>query len=534
MSETLALSAYGAHIRLADFTAAEVCRRLRETLPLETTISSGREQPSTSYAVTIVPPRMTGERFRYCVTRDGEEVFAVATEEELLTLLSQELDFAVARHSPGMLFVHAGVVAWRGVAIAVPGRSRSGKSTLIAELVRRGAIYYSDEFAVLDERGWVHPYRRPLSLRGDHIAAENLNLARDDTPRDPLPVPLIVAGDYQPLATWTPAVIGGAPAVLPLIDGTIVAREQPARTLAVAARVAATVVTLRGPRPDAGAVALEVLDLIDDALVSAALAAHDGNTIHFASDVKRVAERRFSTATRPPVSDRELVAGRHVRVTDFLAPDAHRQLLEHVLAGEKEVVESGIINQDGKGVLDYGFRRSHTIADARLEEMWSLFEDRLRALLPGVRRQLGLPWFPLGKIERQLVLHGDGGFFAPHVDTGDPAVAKRRASCVYYFHRTPRRYSGGELRLYDTWVTPTGSTPAGTYTALAPIDNSMVFFPSSAFHEVCPVRSETDAFADGRFAVTIWFWEGEWPAEILTAEAQRRGEDGALGGRTSV
>jgi Rps23 Pro-64 3,4-dihydroxylase Tpa1-like proline 4-hydroxylase len=40
-----------------------------------------------------------------------------------------------------------------------------------------------------------------------------------------------------------------------------------------------------------------------------------------------------------------------------------------------------------------------------------------------------------------------------------------------------------------------------------------VLFPSNAFHEVRPVYPETDAFADSRFAVTIWLREGAWPEQ---------------------
>ena len=141
-----------------------------------------------------------------------------------------------------------------------------------------------------------------------------------------------------------------------------------------------------------------------------------------------------------------------------------------------------------------------------------MFDGRLRAMLPVVRQQLGIPWFQLGQVERQLTAHGRGGFFVPHVDTGDARVYGRRISCVYYFHQIPKRFSGGELKLYDMWSTPTGSTGAGTYTTFEPLDNSLVFFPSDAFHEVCPVYPETDAFADSRFTVTIWFWEAEAPA----------------------
>jgi len=68
----------------------------------------------------------------------------------------------LARHR---VFVHAGVVGWKGQGIVIPGRSYSGKSTLVAELVRAGATYYSDEYAVLDTRGRVHPFIKPLELR---------------------------------------------------------------------------------------------------------------------------------------------------------------------------------------------------------------------------------------------------------------------------------------------------------------------------------------------------------------------------------
>jgi Rps23 Pro-64 3,4-dihydroxylase Tpa1-like proline 4-hydroxylase len=146
-----------------------------------------------------------------------------------------------------------------------------------------------------------------------------------------------------------------------------------------------------------------------------------------------------------------------------------------------------------------------------------LFDGSLRGMLPYVRKQLGVPWFPLGQVERQLTAHSGGGFFAPHVDTGNSLTASRRISCVYYFHRSPRRFTGGELKLYDSWVTDRGSTAAPTCTTLTPIHNSIVFFPSGEFHEVCPVRLATDAFHDSRFTITIWFREEKRPPQLGAA-----------------
>ena len=63
------------------------------------------------------------------------------------------------------IFVHAGAVEWQGRIVVIPGLSMSGKTMLTAELVRAGATYYSDEYAVLDEHGRVHPYPRQLGMR---------------------------------------------------------------------------------------------------------------------------------------------------------------------------------------------------------------------------------------------------------------------------------------------------------------------------------------------------------------------------------
>ena len=84
-----------------------------------------------------------------------------------LEVLGTRLRAYIALHAPGKIFVHAGVVGHRGRAIVLPGPSFTGKTTLVGELVRAGAAYYSDEFAVLDDNGLVHPYPKPLSIRTD-------------------------------------------------------------------------------------------------------------------------------------------------------------------------------------------------------------------------------------------------------------------------------------------------------------------------------------------------------------------------------
>ena len=47
----------------------------------------------------------------------------------------------------------------------LPGQSHKGKTTLVSELIRCGAGYMSDEYAILDVDGLVHPFERDLGVR---------------------------------------------------------------------------------------------------------------------------------------------------------------------------------------------------------------------------------------------------------------------------------------------------------------------------------------------------------------------------------
>src|SRR5579875_1975372 len=102
----------------------------------------------------------------------GVSLIAAAYKlEPVLGALESELDRRVASLAgPERIFLRAGVAGWRGRAIVVCGGPQSGTSTLVAALLRAGASYYSDQYAVLDYDGRVHPYARELWLcTGAHV-----------------------------------------------------------------------------------------------------------------------------------------------------------------------------------------------------------------------------------------------------------------------------------------------------------------------------------------------------------------------------
>jgi hypothetical protein len=109
----------------------------------------------------------TGSGSRRChrVYAGAAQVACTPDLERALHALGSHLELVVALRSTERLFVHAGVVSWRGQAIVMPGRSLTGKTTLLAALLEAGATYYSDEYAILDRQGWVWPYPRRLCLR---------------------------------------------------------------------------------------------------------------------------------------------------------------------------------------------------------------------------------------------------------------------------------------------------------------------------------------------------------------------------------
>ncbi|MGH7394773.1 MAG: hypothetical protein ACREJF_04145, partial [Candidatus Methylomirabilales bacterium] len=164
-------------------------------------------------------PRSTVRRFsllyagsaRLARTMDLDQVFES---------LESDLQGTIAEAARGRLFVHAGVVGWRGRAIVLPGRTHSGKTTLVAALVRAGATYYSDEYAVFDARGRVHPYPKPLSIRGENggqprkCPAEALGGLPGVKP---LPVGLVAGTAYQPGARWRPRLLSPGQGVLTLL-----------------------------------------------------------------------------------------------------------------------------------------------------------------------------------------------------------------------------------------------------------------------------------------------------------------------------
>jgi hypothetical protein len=179
-----------------------------------------------------------------------------------LVTLESQLRTWIAVYAPDAVFVHAGAVGHDGGAIVVPGESFSGKTTLVAELVQRGATYLSDEFAVIDREGFVHPFPKPLSIRTPGSGPVQTPAASlgGTVGNGALPMSIACVTHYVPGADWRPRQLTGGEATLALLSRTVPARMRPQECLEFLTRAVKNAVVLEGERGEAEEFAEMLLD----------------------------------------------------------------------------------------------------------------------------------------------------------------------------------------------------------------------------------------------------------------------------------
>jgi hypothetical protein len=212
------------------------------------------------YSIWVAPGASPGSpRHRLYAGRD--RIARTADLGQIYQAFESRVHFNIARRARGKLFVHAGVVGWRGSAIVIPGRSRSGKTSLVAAFVRAGAAYYSDEYAVFDGQGFVHPYPKRLSFRDSQSNSQLVSVGEigGSAGTRPLPVGLVIVTQYQSGTHWQPKRMSPGEALLALLDNTVNVREEPQLALSTLRTVVEGCRTIAGERGEARDLALQIL-----------------------------------------------------------------------------------------------------------------------------------------------------------------------------------------------------------------------------------------------------------------------------------
>lgn len=122
-------------------------------------------------------------------------------------------------------------------------------------LLDRGAVYLSDEFALLDADGRVHAYPRRMTIR---TPSGSERLTPDPAAKvtdPPLPVAVIALLQHQAQQAWTVQPVSAADAVLGLIANAVSVRREPARAITAFVAAVEGASVIRGSRGEAAAAA---------------------------------------------------------------------------------------------------------------------------------------------------------------------------------------------------------------------------------------------------------------------------------------
>ncbi|MDB4908542.1 MAG: hypothetical protein JWO05_3326 [Gemmatimonadetes bacterium] len=243
---------------------ASVLRRLRECLPPDVTHVAS--EGAVSWFSLLRVPRDSRGRVRFELRAGGRLLHRGYRLSPLVPELDSAIRLEVGLRAADRLFVHAGVVGWRGNAIVLPGASGTGKTSLVSALLRAGATYYSDEYALLDETGAVYPYARPLSVRQGSVR-RLLRRPEADLGAQvgvaPLPVKFIVHTTHHAGGRWEPRLLPPGRSALAMFSHTLAARERSSFALSVLSRAAHGAISWEGERGDAAATAAALLDYTD-------------------------------------------------------------------------------------------------------------------------------------------------------------------------------------------------------------------------------------------------------------------------------
>ncbi len=211
-----------------------------------------------------------------------------------------------------------------------------------------------------------------------------------------------------------------------------------------------------------------------------------------------VSQTKVAVVERP-----EKLAARCVVLDEFLSPQELAELTRFTLEHEAAFQASEVVSPRAEGgVVNYDHRRSRVLMG--LDRQQDVMLERIKTVLPQVLQKLGMGDFTIAEVEAQITASNDGDFFHFHSDNGSGRVASRYLTFVYFFHREPRQFEGGELRIHDARLVDGAYVSEGSFQTIVPQQNQIVFFPCELLHEITPVKCASQLFADSRFTLNGW------------------------------
>lgn len=230
----------------------EVKRQLEKNFP------GGLEPAETSEVEYLFEIKKRRNRGFTLIRNESEIIKNVNERRGFFDMVGGMIRITIAEFARSKVFLHAGVVSWKGKAIVIPAVSYGGKTTLVAELIKKGASYYSDEYAVLDTEGNVHPFPKWLSIRGivnDYAQIDFPPESFGSIGSETIPVGMVLIAKYKKKKKvpkkWRPKQLSPGAGVLEILPHAIPIRNEPKFVLEVLNKVATRAIIVKTTRGDA-------------------------------------------------------------------------------------------------------------------------------------------------------------------------------------------------------------------------------------------------------------------------------------------
>jgi hypothetical protein len=202
-----------------------------------------------------------GDDGRYAVVLNGRVLNPPQSLKGALGGLRRELFFHSVDHARDRLVVSAAAVGHEEQGILLPGPSMAGKTTLAVALVRAGAVYYADDWALLDREGLVHPFPTLLYIKNrEKVSVESLGGVRGDRP---IKIGLIASITFRPGARWDPRRLTEAEGMMLLLRNAY-GLDEPGFAMESARQAAAEALVIESERDDATEAASRLLEMVSN------------------------------------------------------------------------------------------------------------------------------------------------------------------------------------------------------------------------------------------------------------------------------
>jgi hypothetical protein len=165
-----------------------------------------------------------------------------------------------------------------------------------------------------------------------------------------------------------------------------------------------------------------------------------------------------------------------VLVPNALPDEVHRVLVDHVLVQGTEAKQQPV---DG-------------IFQLNLFPLVQAIEEGFRVHVDKGRSKLNIP--ETSAVRFELFAIGDGKSMTWKNE------ADEIGSLIYQFHKRPKAFTGGGIRLFDS-RTDSDARESSTFRDLEIKDNSVLIMPEKVVSAGLPVHCPTRAFADGLFVL---------------------------------